>query len=59
MTTATLTHRPAHVAHRVTSKRLAIDPYRIEDFAWTRAEILRARHLPTRTASTTRKGDAR
>jgi len=58
MTTATRTNPTKAVAHRPTSRRFAIDPYRIEDIAWTREEILRARgidpsrhHRPRRAAA--------
>lgn len=53
MTTATTSARSAKT--RATdprpSRRLALDPYRVEDITWTRTELLRARgQLPEQRA---------
>ena len=49
-----MTTTQVHETRRRTSPRLAIDPYRVEDIAWTRDEILAARGYPTTCATATR-----
>ena len=43
MTTTVTATRTHAVHHPRASQRLAIDPYRVEDTAWTRDEIMAAR----------------
>jgi hypothetical protein len=40
-TSSPRTHRPGHPR----SRRLALDPYRVDDMTFTREEILRARGM--------------